>query len=123
MSKILIVEDDHFLRNLLVKKLSENGYEVEQADTGEKGVEIVPEAKPDLIVLDLLLPGMHGFDVLAWLKKQDKEIADIPVIILSNLGSEEDIDKGNKLGATDFLIKAKFTPQEILEKVSSFIKK
>ncbi|MGM0482771.1 MAG: response regulator transcription factor [Patescibacteria group bacterium] len=120
MAKILIIEDDEFLRGLLAKKLSEDGHEVEQAETGERGVELIPEYKPGLILLDLLLPSMHGFEVLTWLREKSGDTSDTPVIILSNLGNEDDIEKGYELGANDFLVKAKFTPQEITEKVRKF---
>ena len=120
MAKILIIEDDEFLRNLLAKKLSEDKHEVEQADTGESGVKMIPDSKPELILLDLLLPGMHGFDVLSWVRGQIGEISETPVIILSNLGSEEDINKGHNLGANDFLVKAKCTPTEVTEKIRKF---
>ena len=120
MARILIVEDDEFLRGLLARKLKEDKHEVEQAETGEVGVKKIPEYKPDLILLDLLLPGIHGFEVLSWIRDQTGEISDTPVIVLSNLGSEEDIEKGHDLGANDFLVKAKFTPKEITEKIRKF---
>lgn len=119
MAKILIVEDDDFLRNLLTKKLKAEGHEVEQAESGEKGIEIIPQFQPDLILQDLLLPGMHGFEVISWIRRQKEDFSKTPIIILSNLGDEEDIEKGHKLGANDFLVKAKFTPQEITEKVKT----
>ena len=121
MARILIVEDDDFLRTLLAQKLERNDHEVEQAETGERALKIIPEYKPELVLLDLLLPpGMHGFEVLTWIKKQSAPLSNTPVIILSNLGSKEDIDKGTSLGADDFLVKAKFTPQEIIEKIKTF---
>ncbi len=119
MGKILIIEDDDFLRGLLVKKLTEDGHVTEEAEDGEKGLNSLSESKPDLVLLDLLLPGIHGFEVLSWLK-QEEDLSDVPVIILSNLGSEKDIEKGYSLGAEDYLVKSKFTPQEITEKVRKF---
>ena len=107
--KILIVEDDKFLRELIVKKLSNEGYEVVEAVDGEQGIQKIKDDKPDLVLLDLILPGIDGFGVLAQ-KKEDPFIASIPVIVLSNLGQKEDVDKGLGLGATDYLIKAHFTP-------------
>ena len=117
MAKILIVEDDEFLRTLLAEKLASSGYDVEPAETGERALEILAGFQPDLVLLDLILPGMHGFDVLGWIKSQAEPLSQTPVIILSNLGSGEDIKKGKELGANDFLVKAKFTPNEISEKV------
>lgn len=120
MAKILIIEDDEFLRGLLAKRLSQNKHEVKEAENGERGVKIISDFRPDLILLDLLLPGMHGFDVLSWIRGQVNDMSETPVVILSNLGSEEDIEKGNALGANDFLVKAKFTPKEITEKIKRF---
>lgn len=119
--KILIVEDDKFLRELIVRKLANEGYEVVEAVDGEQGIQRIKETKPDLVLLDLILPGIDGFDVLAQ-KKEDPFVASIPVIVLSNLGQKEDVDRGLGLGATDYLIKAHFTPGEIIEKVRNIIK-
>ncbi len=113
--KILIIEDHVFLKELIAKQLNEEGYEIIEAEDGEEGLKKAKE-KPDLILLDLILPGIDGFQVLENIK-QDPETADVPVIILSNLGQKEDIDKGMSLGAEDFLVKANFTPGEIIEKV------
>lgn len=118
MKKILIIEDDKFLRELISQKISKEGYEIAEAVDGEKGIESVKSEKPDLILLDLILPGIDGFEVLDRIKS-DPEAAQIPVIILSNLGQRDDIEKGLKMGATDFLIKAHFTPAEIIEKIKS----
>lgn len=119
--KILIVEDDKFLRELIVRKLSNEGYEAIEAVDGEQGIQKIKETKPDLVLLDLILPGIDGFEVLAQ-KKEDPFVAAIPVIVLSNLGQKEDVDRGLGLGATDYLIKAHFTPGEIIEKVRNIIK-
>lgn len=119
--RILIVEDDRFLRELIVKKLSNEAYDVVEAVDGEQGLQKTKESKPDLILLDLILPGIDGFEVLSR-KKDDPAIAAIPVIVLSNLGQKEDVEKGLGLGAVDYLIKAHFTPGEIIEKVRNIIK-
>ncbi len=79
------------------------------------------EEKPDIILLDLILPGMDGFEVLAKIK-DDPEVENIPVVILSNLGQRDDVERGLKLGAVDFLIKAHFTPGEIIEKIEKVMK-
>jgi DNA-binding response OmpR family regulator len=121
MPKILIIEDDKFLRELIVRKLAEEEFEIVGAVDGEEGVKKAKDAKPDLILLDLILPGIDGFEVLSKLK-EDPLLAPIPVIILSNLGQREDIEKGLKLGAVDYLVKANFTPNEIIEKVKSALK-
>lgn len=119
--KILIVEDDSFLRELITKKIANEGFEVVEAVDGEEGVKKSKEEKNiDLILLDLILPGIDGFEVLTRIKA-DAATNAIPVIILSNLGQREDIEKGLKLGAKDFLIKAHFTPGEIIAKVKEIV--
>lgn len=118
---ILIVEDDTILRDLISQKLKkENNYEIVEAIDGEEGLKKAKEKRPNIILLDLILPGMDGFGVLEQIK-QDPETAKIPVVILSNLGQKEEIEKGMKLGATDFLIKAHFTLSEIAKKVKALL--
>lgn len=119
--KILIVEDDKFLRELIAQKLIKEGYNIAEAVDGEKGIKTVKEEKPDLVLLDLILPGIDGFEVLAKMK-EDPKMAQIPVIILSNLGQKDDIERGLKMGAVDYMIKAHFTPGEIIEKVKAVLK-
>ena len=118
---ILIIEDDKFLRELIARKLFEEDYGVSEAIDGEEGMKKIKEEKPDLILLDLILPGIDGFEVLARMK-EDPVLAAIPVIILSNLGQKDDVEKGLKLGAIDYLIKAHFTPGEIIEKIKTALK-
>lgn len=118
--KILIIEDDKFLQDLIAKKLISNGLETITASDGPQGVKTAEEKMPDLIILDLMLPGMDGFEILRQLK-DNPNLALIPVIILSNLGQKEDVEKGLGLGAKDFLIKAHFTPKEIIEKVKNYL--
>lgn len=113
---ILIIEDDGFLRGLLKKKLNSFGFNVSEAVDGDKGIKKIKEEKPDLVLLDLLLPTTDGFEVLAKIK-EDPAVSSIPVIVLSNLGQKEDIDKCLSLGATDYLIKAQSTPDDIVAKV------
>ena len=119
--KILIIEDDKFLRELIAQKLLKEGYDIAEAVDGEKGIKAVKEEKPDLILLDLILPGVDGFEVLTQIKK-DPVLAEIPVIILSNLGQKDDIERGLKIGAIDYLIKAHFTPGEIINKIKTILK-
>jgi DNA-binding response OmpR family regulator len=118
MKKILIVEDDKFLRELIARKVIDEGFDVSEAIGGEEGIKKIKEEKPDMVLLDLILPGIDGFEVLSLMKK-DSALSSIPVIILSNLGQKEDIDKAMKLGANDYLIKAHFTPGEIIEKIKA----
>ena len=119
---IVIVEDDEFLMDLLAKNFSGDDYAVTKAPNGKDGIDKVKQVKPELVLLDLLLPDVNGiefdgFKVLEEIKK-DPEISDIPVIILSNLDQKEQIEKGIKLGAVDYLIKSQFTTEEIIAKVN-----
>jgi len=118
---ILIIEDDKFLRELIVQKLLKEGYEIFEAVDGEDGIKKIKEQKPDLVLLDLILPGIDGFEVLSKMK-EEPQISSIPVIILSNLGQREDVEKGLGLGAVDYLIKAHFTPGDIIEKIKKVLK-
>jgi DNA-binding response OmpR family regulator len=118
--KILIIEDEKDLRFFIIRALKEEGFEVIEAIDGEEGIEKAKKEKPDLILLDLLLPGISGYEVLARIKK-DPEMEMIPVLILSNLGQQEEVEKGLKLGAVDYLIKANFTLDEIVERVKKII--
>lgn len=91
---ILVVEDDKFLRELIVQKLNKEGYKTIEAIDGEEGVKKIKTEKPVLVLLDLILPGIDGFEVLEQVK-QDPEAAKIPVIILSNLGQKDDVREGS----------------------------
>jgi len=119
---LLIIEDDKFLRELISKKLISKGFKVDEAIDGEEGLKKLKEIKPDLILLDLILPGLDGFEVLKRIK-DDPSIASIPVLILSNLGQKDEIEKGLSLGAADFLVKAHFTPEEIVQKIKQVLEK
>jgi DNA-binding response OmpR family regulator len=118
--KVLIIEDEKDLRFFIARALKEEGFEVIEAIDGEEGIEKAKKEKPDLILLDLLLPGISGYEVLIRIKK-DPELEIIPVLILSNLGQQEEIEKGLKLGAVDYLIKANFTLNEIIERIKKII--
>jgi DNA-binding response OmpR family regulator len=113
--KILIVEDDKFLRDLLERKLVQAGYKVITAVDGEDGLKAAKEEKPDLILLDIILPTMSGWEVLEKIKA-DPDLSSIAVIVLSNLGEREDVERGLSLGAEDYIIKAHFTPSEVIDK-------
>lgn len=120
--KIFIVEDDEFLRSLTAKKLEAEGYEVAVAVDGPSAITAIPEKAPDLIFLDLLLPGgKDGYDVLTAIKA-DEKTKSIPVIVFSNLGQKEDIKKAHDLGADDFLIKANFTLDDVMVKIKEALK-
>lgn len=118
---VLVIEDDKFLRELLVRKLLSEGFVVENAIEAETAFRILAERKPNIILCDLILPGVDGFEILGRIKSNPKT-ADIPVIILSNLGQKEDLDKAMALGAKDFMVKANFTLDEIVAKVRSIVR-
>ena len=120
MAKILLVEDDKFLRDLIVKKLKIQNYEVSEAINGEESLKKAKEEKPNLILLDLVLAGMDGFEILKRLKI-DPDTSKIPVVIMSNLGQRDDIEKCQQLGAADFLIKAKLNLGDIAGKIESLL--
>ncbi len=118
--KILVTEDDKFLVNVLLSKLSKEGFEVIHAFDGEEALAKVREKKPDLILLDLILPVKDGFDVLKELK-ENETTKNIPVIILSNLGQDEDVKRGQDLGADDYLIKTNLSLKEVVEKIKEHL--
>ena len=118
--KVLVIEDERTLRFLIAQTFRGEGFEVEEAVDGEEGAEKLKKIKPDLILLDLLLPGINGFDLLLKIKK-DVNLESIPVIILSNLGQKEEIDRGLKLGAADYIIKAHSALDEIVARAKKFV--
>lgn len=120
--RILLVEDDSFLSNIYQTKFTKEGYQVSVAGDGEEALKVVKIKKPDIILLDVLLPKLDGFAVLEKLKK-DTETKDIPVILLTNLGQRDDVDRGLQLGAADYLIKAHFKPSETVEKVKKVLER
>ena len=118
---VLLVEDDAFLGGIYQKKFEMEGYKVIVADNGEKGLTEAKKKKPNIILLDILLPKLDGFAVLEKLKA-DPETKNIPVILLTNLGQKDDVDKGLKSGAVDYLIKAHMKPSEVVAKVKNVLK-
>lgn len=120
--KVLLIEDDSFLVEVYSTKFDLEGFESYLAENGEKGLEMAKKEKPDIILLDILLPGLDGFEVLRKLKKDNKS-KDIPVILLTNLSQKDDIKEGLALGADDYLIKAHFMPSEVISKIREILKK
>ncbi|MBI5405202.1 MAG: response regulator [Candidatus Kerfeldbacteria bacterium] len=118
--KILVVEDDSFLAGMYVTKLGLEGFSVDLAGDGKDGLKKAREWKPDLILLDIVLPVMDGFSMLTELKA-DADTRAIPVMLLTNLGAKGDVEKGLALGAADYLIKAHFMPSEVVEKVKRLL--
>ena len=125
MAKILLVEDDPFLSTLLKNRLEKEKFEVVVAHNGPEALTLLREHKPELILLDLILPGKSGFEVLEEVRSdpQLKDKASIPVIIISNLGQESDIERGRELGAVDYFVKARISIDDLIKKVNGFIEK
>ena len=121
-TKIVIIEDDEILAKVIFAELTDAGFEVFQAFDGESGLALVHSHRPDLVLLDLILPKKLGLDVLAELKKS-LDVKDIPVIILTLLGEDDDIKKGLRLGADDYIVKSEHSLGEIVEKVKNFFNK
>jgi two-component system alkaline phosphatase synthesis response regulator PhoP len=118
--KILIIEDEELLYNLLERKLNEKGYQASVAKDGAEGMKMIREIKPDLILLDIVMPNKNGFEVMDEMQA-DEKLKHIPVIVISNSGQPVEIDKAKELGAKDWLIKTEFDPQEVIEKVKKQI--
>ncbi len=118
--KILLVEDDKFLSRAYQDGLLRAGFEVIIALDGSEAIEKIKKEVPDLILLDLIMPVKNGFEVLEEIKK-DNEFKNIPIIILSNLGQDSDINRGKELGAVDYLIKSDWSIQGVVEKVKEHI--
>lgn len=121
-TKILLIEDDKMLADMYITKFSKEGLEVVRAEDGAKGLELAKKEKPDLILLDIIMPKLDGFAVLRELKKDDT-MGGTHVLLLTNLGQSEDVEKGRELGADDYFIKANHTPAEIVEKVKYLLAK
>jgi len=116
MKTILFIEDELALQKTFRETLKKEGYEMVSALDGETGLKLAKSEKPDLILLDLILPKVTGFEVLKKLK-EDEETKEIPVIVLTNLEEIEDIDKVIELGATTYLVKAQYSLEEVVEKI------
>lgn len=116
MKTILFIEDESALQKTFGDLLTQEGYEMISALDGEIGLKLAKKEKPDLILLDLILPKVHGFEVLKKLK-EEPETKNIPIIILTNLEGVGDVDKALALGATTYLVKAQYTLEEVLEKI------
>ncbi len=118
--KILLVEDDAFLASVYATKFELEGFSVLHAADGEQGLKAAEKHLPDIILLDILMPKMDGFEMLHRLK-QDPKLEPIPVVMLTNLGQKEDVERCLKEGAVDYLIKAHFVPGEAVKKVRKIL--
>ncbi|NTW29856.1 MAG: response regulator [Candidatus Moranbacteria bacterium] len=120
--KILIMEDDFFVRDIYRRKLTECGFKVDSADDGVEGMKRLNASIPDLIMLDIFMPYMDGRDVIREIKGRT-EWRDIPVILLTNFSAHEGVRDGFGLGAEEYLIKSHFTPSEVIRKVEAILEK
>ena len=118
MPRILLVEDDRFLRRAAEAALRRHGHTVLTAADGEEGLRVARSELPDLVLLDLIMPGLQGFEVLKLLKEDDAT-SSIPVIVLSNLGQDSDVQKAMEAGAVDYLIKANLALDMLIERVKA----
>jgi DNA-binding response OmpR family regulator len=119
--KIVIIEDEQMLAEMYATKLGMENFQVLKAFDGKQGLELVKKEKPDIVLLDIILPKLDGFLVLKEIKK-DPSLKSIPVLLLTNLGQESDVKKGNQLGANGYFVKANHSPAEIVNKVKEFLK-
>lgn len=120
--KILLVEDDPFLLDMYSTKFRDVGFNIVVAQDGELGLIKAREESPDLILLDVVLPKKDGFEVLKTLKSESQTAA-IPVVLLTNLGLDSDVKRGLELGAQAYIVKAHFTPTEVVAKVKEILNK
>lgn len=120
--KVLLVEDDLMIVEMYKMRFEEEGYAVLVTDKGSEAIEIAEKEKPDIILLDVILPEVDGFTVLQKLKN-DIKTKEIPILLLTNLGQESDKEKGLQMGAADYFIKAQHTPVEVIQKIKELINK
>ena len=120
MKRILLAEDDPFIIDIYTTKLKGADFEVDVVSEGDKVLEKVRKQKPDLLLLDIVLPTMNGWEILRAIR-QSEDLKDLPVIILSNLYQKEEVEKGMKFGVLKYLIKAHFTPSEVVDEVKKVL--
>lgn len=119
--KILIVEDDSFLQGLASTKLEKDGFKVSAASNGDEANKILSTDMPDLVLLDLILPGIDGFGILKGIR-ENPNTAKLPVIVFSNLSEDADVKRAKDLGATDYMVKSNFTLDELSERITEILK-
>jgi DNA-binding response OmpR family regulator len=117
--KILIVEDEPMLASLLKSRLEKEGFVADHAKDGLEAVNFLKKGKYSLVLLDIILPKMSGFEVMESLKN-DPNFSDVPIVIVSNLGQESDIQRGETLGAIGYFVKAQLSIEELIRKIKEF---
>lgn len=119
--KILLIEDDPFLASLLGNRLKKEGFELVIAKSGNEAGKVLRMEKPNLVLLDIILPGKSGFEVLEEIKT-DPQVAKTPVMIISNLGQEVDVERGKELGVVEYIVKARITIDDLVKKIKDYLK-
>ena len=118
--KVLLIEDDPLLIDIYSTKLKESGFEVEVAENGEKGLSMLEQSVPNVVLLDIVVPKQNGWEVLQSIRSNE-QLKGLKVVLLSNLGQKEEIEKGLSLGADRYLIKAHFTPTQVVEELQKLL--
>lgn len=118
--KILVVDDDPFILDMYVMKFKEQGFQIETATDGKAALEKITAAKPDIVLLDVVMPKMDGFDVIKKIKENGM-LRTFKILFLTNFGQKDDVEKGMQLGADGYIIKAHFTPSEVALKVKELL--
>ena len=122
MKQILLIEDDPFLIDIYTTKLKDSGFSIEVATDGKEGLKKIREKKFDLLVLDIVLPKIDGWEILEKIKNENLKFKNLKIIVLSNLGQKEEVEKGLRLGAEKYLIKAHYAPSEVVEEIKNILK-
>lgn len=120
--KVLLIDDDPFIVDIYALKFKQEGFNIEIAQDGKTGMKKIEEFQPDIVLLDIVMPQKDGFDILKDLR-ENSAFRKVKIILLTNLGQKEDVERGTKLGADDYIIKAHFTPSEVVEKVKALLTK
>ena len=120
MKKILIIEDDSFLQGLASTKLEKEGFSVRGASNSDEAMKLLAADLPDLILCDLVMPGIDGFGILKMVR-ENPTTAKIPLIVFSNLSEDKDIKRAKELGATDYMVKSNFTLDELADKIKELL--
>lgn len=120
MAKILFIEDDPLIVKIYSTRLKADGHEVFSAENGEEGLKVIGECRPDVVVLDVMMPRMDGFAVLEHLRSMDT-YKNIPILMYSNLNNEEEIVRAKKAGVTEFIVKANLSPTQMVVKIEQYL--
>ena len=118
--KILVVEDDIFISDIYQVKFSQEGFQVAVAVNGLEALKILDNFRPDIILLDIIMPQMDGIETLKKLKN-DEKWKNIPIIMLTNISEKEKVEESEEMGVNDYLVKSQFTPSEVVEKVNALL--